>query len=339
MRFSVEVFVFEPKNSTFNLLVVPLLKGNAIDWEFINKINTFGAIDVKEVSAKDRLKYCFEEQTFKDCIFYPWYRKDQSIDQNGRPFVYYSLKVSDLNSRSQFMNSRRDGPTFNTFDEYFSTKYNIDIKNKDLPLIEGRAINKGAKGLFKGAQLKPYLTNKKDNRYPEYYPPELVCIHPFPASLWRQALCLPAVLYRLNHLYLSEELRQKIHLETIPKIGSLKLEDNCLKLKFECNFSGEPLLEPESDHQNNSAKRMYDAMDSDDECEGHEYTDESYMEIDFHRISFKKKQRKQSQITIEKSKTPPIVRTDTLNFNTVPTPSNGSDPPSKSCALHQRNDQ
>lgn len=37
--------------------------------------------------------------------------------------------------------------------------------------------------------------------------PELCAIHPIPASLWRKAVCLPSVLYRLHCLLTAEELR------------------------------------------------------------------------------------------------------------------------------------
>jgi len=37
--------------------------------------------------------------------------------------------------------------------------------------------------------------------------PELCAIHPIPASLWRKAVCLPSILYRLHCLLTAEELR------------------------------------------------------------------------------------------------------------------------------------
>ena len=40
--------------------------------------------------------------------------------------------------------------------------------------------------------------------------PELCAIHPFPASLWRQAVCLPCVLYRLNCLLVADSLRRLV---------------------------------------------------------------------------------------------------------------------------------
>ncbi len=37
--------------------------------------------------------------------------------------------------------------------------------------------------------------------------PELCAIHPIPASLWRKAVCLPSIHYRLHCLLTAEELR------------------------------------------------------------------------------------------------------------------------------------
>lgn len=43
--------------------------------------------------------------------------------------------------------------------------------------------------------------------------PELCMIHPFPASLWRKAVCLPTILYRINALLLADQLRICVALE------------------------------------------------------------------------------------------------------------------------------
>ncbi len=40
--------------------------------------------------------------------------------------------------------------------------------------------------------------------------PELCSIHPFPATLWRQAVSLPCIFYRLNGLLLADQLRTEI---------------------------------------------------------------------------------------------------------------------------------
>lgn len=43
--------------------------------------------------------------------------------------------------------------------------------------------------------------------------PELCAIHPIPASLWRKAVCLPSILYRLHCLLTAEELRSQTAIE------------------------------------------------------------------------------------------------------------------------------
>ena len=42
--------------------------------------------------------------------------------------------------------------------------------------------------------------------------PELCDIHPFPAPLWRKAVCLPAILYRINALLIAEQVRYTLYL-------------------------------------------------------------------------------------------------------------------------------
>lgn len=51
--------------------------------------------------------------------------------------------------------------------------------------------------------------------------PELCDVHPIPASLWRKAVCIPSVLYRVSSVLLAEELRLKIYRES--NIGEPKL--------------------------------------------------------------------------------------------------------------------
>lgn len=48
---------------------------------------------------------------------------------------------------------------------------------------------------------------------PQILVPELCAIHPIPASLWRKAVCLPSILYRLHCLLTAEELRAQTAIE------------------------------------------------------------------------------------------------------------------------------
>ena len=53
--------------------------------------------------------------------------------------------------------------------------------------------------------------------------PELCSIHPFPASLWRQTVALPCVLYRLNGLLIADQLRSLVAREAhLGQVCSLK---------------------------------------------------------------------------------------------------------------------
>jgi endoribonuclease Dicer len=61
--------------------------------------------------------------------------------------------------------------------------------------------------------------------------PELCDVHPFPASLWRKAVCIPAMLYRTNCLLIAEELRARIAREA--HIGSTVCLNNFPPLKFD----------------------------------------------------------------------------------------------------------
>ena len=44
--------------------------------------------------------------------------------------------------------------------------------------------------------------------------PEFCDVHRFPASMWRQAMWIPSIFYRLNSLLLADELRIEIQAKT-----------------------------------------------------------------------------------------------------------------------------
>lgn len=44
--------------------------------------------------------------------------------------------------------------------------------------------------------------------------PEFCDVHRFPASMWRQAVWIPSIFYRLNSLLLADELRIEIQAKT-----------------------------------------------------------------------------------------------------------------------------
>ena len=62
--------------------------------------------------------------------------------------------------------------------------------------------------------------------------PELCTIHPFPASLWRKAVCLPTILYRINALLLADQLRICVALEVGLGLQTLDPGQSTLLIKF-----------------------------------------------------------------------------------------------------------
>jgi endoribonuclease Dicer len=66
--------------------------------------------------------------------------------------------------------------------------------------------------------------------------PELCLVHVVPASLWRQAVCLPCILYRINALLLADEIRTTVAREISLGIQHLKqgkiIKEGEKQLKF-----------------------------------------------------------------------------------------------------------
>lgn len=107
---------------------------------------------------------------------------------------------------------------YETFVDYYFERYDIQISNFQQPLVDVDCMSSRLNLLtprylnHKGKAL-PISTgqNKKGNlQKKQYLVPELCYIYPIPASLWRKAVCLPSILYRLNALLIAEELRVQI---------------------------------------------------------------------------------------------------------------------------------
>jgi endoribonuclease Dicer len=99
--------------------------------------------------------------------------------------------------------------------------------------------------------------------------PELCKIHPFPASLWRKAVCLPCILHRVNALLLADEIRQIVAEEIA--LGSTKLDNefDWPPLDFGWSLSkilvpAKPVCKPEVEVVNhvNSEHRRYKSIEN-----------------------------------------------------------------------------
>lgn len=60
--------------------------------------------------------------------------------------------------------------------------------------------------------------------------PELCNIHLFPASMWRKAVSLPCILYRINALLLADEIRTIVAKDI--SLGSLDLSYGKNNIKY-----------------------------------------------------------------------------------------------------------
>ncbi|XP_043489190.1 endoribonuclease Dcr-1 isoform X2 [Polistes fuscatus] len=188
------------KNATIN-----------IDWDFLECIydnrNTFPI----EVPEENRREFTFDSSKYNDAVIMPWYRS-----QDQPQYFYVAEICTNLNPKSSF-----PGDDYSSFEEYYLKKYNVQIQNLDQPLLDvdhtsarlnfltPRYVNR--KGVALPTSSEETKRAKRENlEQKQILVPELCVIHPFPASLWRQAVCLPCILYRINALLLADQIRCEV---------------------------------------------------------------------------------------------------------------------------------
>ncbi len=168
-------------------------------------------------------QYQFSSEVFSDAVVTPIYR---NIDQPQRYYVAEIL--DDLIVTSPFPSEK-----YEKFVDYYFERYDIQVSNFQQPLIDvdcmssrlnlltPRYLNHKGKALpISNVQNKKNYLQKK-----QYLVPELCYVYPIPASVWRKAVCLPSILYRLNSLLIAEELRVQIGEEA--GVGSTTLSEDC----------------------------------------------------------------------------------------------------------------
>ena len=181
-----------------------------------------------------------------------------------QPQYFYVAEIRyDLNPQSPFPSPE----LYKTFAEYYTTKYGLKITNVHQPLLDvdhtsarlnlliPRYMNqKGVALPTSSAETKK--ARRENLQQKQILVPELCDIHVFPASLWRKAVCLPAILYRMNYLLLAEEIRKNVAVET--RIGIAGLPDNYRFPRLDFGFDTNP---------ENLRPRNGDKSDSDEEDE------------------------------------------------------------------------
>nr|XP_027197063.1 endoribonuclease Dicer-like [Dermatophagoides pteronyssinus] len=224
--------------SNGNYLIVPINTidngdQKTIDWEFLELIwhhkNDPKSYDQEKFHHDDQNRFIFEEKLYQDAVVIPKYRKDKL-----QSFYYVAEICHDLTPQSPFPDHE-----YQTFEKYYNQKYEKQITNLEQPLLDvdhtsarlnlltPRFLNRRGINLSSSSSLKSsgsgHHQSKRNPQQKQILVPELCFIHPFPASFWRKAVCLPCILYRLNLLLIAEELRFKIAKEA--KIGVIQLPD------------------------------------------------------------------------------------------------------------------
>ncbi|KAK8401969.1 hypothetical protein O3P69_001215 [Scylla paramamosain] len=202
---------FDPTNAKTAFYIVPLNKSedtDSIDWEFVKKIQAEGDPRPVPPLEEARQKFHFQHSLYEDAVVMPWYR-----NQDQPQYFYVAEICTHLNPQSDFPDAG-----FETFEKYYLTKYGLQICNLSQPLLDvdhtsgrlnlltPRHVNR--KGVALPTTSEETKRAKRENlQQKQILVPELCTIHPFPASLWRKAVCLPTILYRINALLLADQLR------------------------------------------------------------------------------------------------------------------------------------
>lgn len=214
LRLQKYLMLFDPEATENSYFIVPTINSNNmidVDWKFLDLIaNNVDKIP-QAVSDEERKNTDFDSSLFRDAVVMPWYR-----NQDQPQYFYVAEICYHLSPKSSF-----PGENYSTFQEYYYRKYGINIQNLSQPLLDvdhtsarlnfltPRYVNR--KGVALPTSSEETKRAKRENlEQKQILVPELCTIHPFPASLWRAAVCLPCILYRINALLLADEIRKLV---------------------------------------------------------------------------------------------------------------------------------
>ncbi|CAG0888115.1 unnamed protein product [Cyprideis torosa] len=168
-----------------------------IHWSFLERIlvqmNEFKRTPIVFKSDEERKNWVFDAFQYEDSVVARWYRNDSKSQLD----FYFVTRVR----RDQTPFSDFPGGKFKNHVEFYTKNYRLQIQNLRQNLLEVETViaRPYMNVLVQAQRDTPFSTS--------FLVPELCVVHPFPASLWRQGLCLPAALHRINGLLLADEIR------------------------------------------------------------------------------------------------------------------------------------
>ncbi|XP_067335535.1 endoribonuclease Dicer [Channa argus] len=239
LRLEKPALEFKPTLADSAYCILPLNvvgDSNTLDMDFkfmedIEKSEARTGIPTTQYTKQN--PFTFKLEDYQDAVIIPRYR---NFDQPHR--FYVADVYTDLTPLSKF-----PSPEYETFAEYYKTKYNLDLSNLNQPLLDvdhtssrlnlltPRHLNQKGKALpLSSAEKRKAKWESLQNK--QILVPELCAIHPIPASLWRKAVCLPSILYRLHCLLIAEELRAQTAIEAGVGVETLPLDFRYPNLDF-----------------------------------------------------------------------------------------------------------
>ncbi|KAI9556129.1 hypothetical protein GHT06_018703 [Daphnia sinensis] len=245
-------------------LIVPLKRNSLadnsplhLDFAFIDLISSVRDAKPQLVADEERTGYVFDPRMFADAVVMKWYR-----DQEHPQCFYVAEIFYELNPQSKFPDNN-----YPTFEKYYRHKYGIQIQNLKQPLLDvdhtsarlnfltPRYVNR--KGVMLPTSSEhTKKTQRESLQQKQILVPELCSIHPFSASLWRQAVCLPCILYRLNGLLLAEQLRCKVAMEI--SLGKSQLDPDPILPPVQKSVSAknvEEVKQPKDETEDNNVPK------------------------------------------------------------------------------------
>ncbi|KRZ54679.1 Endoribonuclease dcr-1, partial [Trichinella nativa] len=185
-------FIFDPENAACSYLIVPL------KCEYNSKCSVDLSIAEKIINWSKDVSHIPQQR-----IVYPWYKNKGDHD------YYYFVTAVDNTCTPM---SPFPFKMYRSFAEYFEVAKQVKVLDKNQPLLSVKMVSFKRLNLLCEKQISILLFDFDDDTSSCQCKvvPELVVIHPMPASMWRCLIFLPTVLYRMNHLLIAEQLRLQI---------------------------------------------------------------------------------------------------------------------------------
>ncbi|KAJ9599475.1 hypothetical protein L9F63_010045, partial [Diploptera punctata] len=197
LRLQKYLMMFDPQASENSYFIVPTKKCKGevaeVDWEFLDRIYENRDLRPCPVPEEERASFTFEAAKYHDAVIMPWYR-----NQDQPQYFYVAEICGHLNPKSTFPDTDSKQPLLD-----------VDHTSARLNFLTPRYVNR--KGVALPTSSEETKRAKRENlEQKQILVPELCTVHPFPASLWRKAVCLPCILYRINALLLADQIRRQV---------------------------------------------------------------------------------------------------------------------------------